>query len=154
MTRISPENASIFNATMRKFGAPQTIICQYHYWSVLLRPQQLTLGSMILVAHEPARAFSQLSRESFAELHEATAQVESALAKAFRYDKLNYLMLMMVDPDVHFHVIPRYEEPRYFDNIEFVDSGWPGAPDLGRINQTNAEVNRHIIDQLVSCWHD
>ena len=24
------------------------------------------------------------------------------------YERINYLMLMMVDPDVHFHVIPRY----------------------------------------------
>jgi diadenosine tetraphosphate (Ap4A) HIT family hydrolase len=145
---------STFNATMLKFGAPQTIIHPYQYWSVMLRPAQLTLGSLVLVAHEQACAFSELSQESFAELHEVTVQLESALVKAFSYDKLNYLMLMMVDPDVHFHIIPRYATSRYFEGIEFRDPGWPGAPDLGRINETSAEINRHIMNHLVSCWQD
>ena len=63
-------------------------------------------------------------------------------------------MLMMIDPDVHFHVIPRYAKSRNFEGIEFMDSGLPGAPNLGRINETNAEVNRRIMDHLVSCWQD
>ncbi len=147
-----PRNMPAFNATMRKFGAPQTIIHQYRYWSVMLRPAQLTLGSLVLAAHEPARAFSALSQASFTELHQVTGHLESALAKAFSYDKLNYLMLMMVDPDVHFHVIPRYARTKYFTGVEFVDSGWPGAPDFGRAYEINAEVNRHIMDHIVSCW--
>lgn len=158
MNSSSPDtqsaNTSGFNATMLKFGAPQTIIHQYRYWSVMLRPAQPTLGSLVLAAHEQARAFSELSQESFTELHKVTVRMESALAKAFSYDKLNYLMLMMVDPDVHFHVIPRYAKSRNFEGTEFMDSGWPGAPDLGRINETNAEVNRRIMDHLISCWQD
>jgi diadenosine tetraphosphate (Ap4A) HIT family hydrolase len=152
MIPSSQENASAFNATMLKFGAPQTIIRRYHHWSILLRPQQLTLGSLILAAHEPARAFSQLSPESFTELHVVTSQLEAALAKAFHYDKLNYLMLMMIDPDVHFHVLPRYSETRNFDGTEFFDSGWPGAPDLTRQYTVNPEINGHIIEHIASCW--
>ncbi|MEK6595969.1 MAG: HIT family protein, partial [Pseudomonadota bacterium] len=41
-TPVRPDH---LNATMRKFGAPQTIIHQYQYWSVLLRPAQATLGT-------------------------------------------------------------------------------------------------------------
>ena len=137
---------------MLKFGAPQTIIHPYQYWSVMLRPAQLTLGSLVLVAHEQACAFSELSQESFAELHEVTVQLESALVKAFSYDKLNYLMLMMVDPDVHFHVIPRYAKTKYFNAMEFIDSGWPGPPDFNRTYEIDAETNRLIIDHTVSCW--
>lgn len=140
------------NATMRKFGAPQTVIRQYQYWSVMLRPAQVTLGAMVLVAHEPARTFSELSAGSFTELHEITAQIELALAKAFHNDKLNYLMLMMVDPDVHFHIIPRYAQPRQFDNIEFLDSGWPAMSDLAQTNKTDEVINQHIKDYLLSCW--
>ncbi len=40
-------------------------------------------------------------------------------------------MLMMVDPHVHFHVIPRYEGAREWHGREFVDIGWPKVPDLG-----------------------
>ena len=140
------------NATMRKFGAPQTIIRQYQYWSVMLRPAQATLGALVLAAHEPAQAFSELSPASFAELHEVTRQIESALAKAFQYDKINYLMLMMVDPDVHFHVIPRYAQPKQFKHKEFIDAGWPAMPNLGQINATDAAINQRIMNHIQSCW--
>lgn len=140
------------NATMRKFGAPQTIIRSFQYWSVLLRPAQATLGALVLAAHEPAQAFSQLSPASFAELHSVTGQIESALANAFHYDKINYLMLMMVDPDVHFHVIPRYAQPKPFAGMEFIDAGWPAMPNLGQVNTTDAAINQHIMNHLQSCW--
>jgi diadenosine tetraphosphate (Ap4A) HIT family hydrolase len=152
MINVPSPDIPAFNATMRKFGAPQTIIHQYQYWIVMLRPAQLTLGSLILAAHEPARSFSELSQKSFTELHKVITQLESALAKAFNYDRLNYLMLMMVDPDVHFHVIPRYAKKKYFNAREFIDSGWPGAPDLNRPHEIDAETNRLIIDHTVSCW--
>jgi diadenosine tetraphosphate (Ap4A) HIT family hydrolase len=148
----SPPEAPIFNATMRKFGAPQTIIQQYQYWILMLRPVQLTLGSLVLAAREPAQGFSKLSEASFTELHKITAQLESALAKAFNYDKLNYLMLMMVDPDVHFHIIPRYAKAKYFNGLEFIDFGWPGAPDFHRPNETDAKTNQQIIDYILPCW--
>ena len=140
------------NATMRKFGAPQTIIRSFHYWSVMLRPAQATLGALVLAAHEPAQAFSQLSPASFTELHSVTGQIESALTKAFHYDKINYLMLMMVDPDVHFHVIPRYAQPKPFAGMEFIDAGWPAMPNLGQVNTTDAAINQHIMNHLQSCW--
>lgn len=143
---------SNFNATMRKFGAPQTIIRSYRYWSVLLRPAQATLGALVLVAHEPVTAFSELSLPSFAELQQVTQHIETTLTKAFQYDKINYLMLMMVDPDVHFHVLPRYAQPQAFAGMEFADAGWPGVPNLGQINKTDEAINRHIMDRLLSCW--
>lgn len=143
---------SELNATMRKFGAPQTIIRSFQYWSVMLRPAQATLGALVLAAHEPAQAFSQLSPASFAELHSVTGQIESALAKAFHYDKINYLMLMMVDPDVHFHVIPRYAQPKPFAGMEFIDAGWPAIPNLSQVNTTDAAINQHIMNHLQSCW--
>ncbi|MDP1558913.1 MAG: HIT family protein [Nitrosomonas sp.] len=152
MQNTNPMDKSILNATMRKFGAPQTVIRQFQYWSVMLRPAQATLGAMVLAAHEPARAFSELSPASFTELHEVTTQIEAALANAFHYDKLNYLMLMMVDPDVHFHVIPRYAQPMQFGNMEFIDSGWPAMPDLGQINKTDAAINQLIKNHIASCW--
>ena len=79
----------MLNATMQKFGAPQTIIHRYQYWSVMLRPVQITLGSLVLASYEKTRAFSGLSEASFAELHMVIAQLEPALARAFKYDKLN-----------------------------------------------------------------
>ena len=37
--------------------------------------------------------------------------LESTLRAQLGMDKINYLALMMVDPAVHFHAIPRYASP-------------------------------------------
>ncbi|MFQ5960081.1 MAG: HIT family protein [Candidatus Methylomirabilales bacterium] len=140
------------NATMKKFGDPGTRLREFEKWALLLRPEQVTLGALVLVCLEQATAFSMLSREAFTELREITGQIERGLARAFAYDKINYLMLMMVDLDVHFHVLPRYARSRSFAGREFHDHGWPGTPELRRVNMTDAEVNRAILTHLKALW--
>lgn len=119
------------NATIEKFGWPATLVREFEHWVVLARPAQPALGSLILAAKSDAAAFSGLPAAAHAELKQVTTAIEHALLAAVGYDKLNYLMLMMVDPHVHFHVIPRYEGSRDWNGREFVDVGWPKVPDLG-----------------------
>ncbi|MEK7719657.1 MAG: HIT family protein, partial [Bacteroidota bacterium] len=38
------------NQTIKAFDYPDTLIKEYEYWVVLLRPQQITLGSLIIAA--------------------------------------------------------------------------------------------------------
>ncbi len=119
------------NATLEKFGWPATLIAEFDHWVVLARPAQPTLGSLVLAAKSDATAFGVLDPAAHAELAKVTSAIEAALAAAVDYAKLNYLMLMMVDPHVHFHVIPRYEGAREWSGREFIDVGWPKVPDLG-----------------------
>jgi len=119
------------NATIEKFGYPATLVAEYAHWLVLLRPSQPTLGSLVLAAKSDATAFGQLPAEAHAELKVVTGAIEAVLGQFVAYEKLNYLMLMMVDPHVHFHVIPRYEGSRQWQGHSFQDAGWPKAPDLG-----------------------
>lgn len=118
------------NETIQKFGYPGTLLREWTHWVLLLRPTQPTLGSCILAAKSDATAFGDLPGEAHAELKSVTAEIESALHRAVDYDKINYLMLMMNDPHVHFHVIPRYEGVRTLDGIDFPDTGWPAVPQL------------------------
>ncbi len=138
----------MMNATIRKFLYPQTLVREYDSWVVLLRPQQVTLGSLVLACKDDATRFSQIPRAAFLELPDAIADVETALLDAFGYEKINYLMLMMVDPEVHFHVFPRYDTSRTFEGREFPDHGWPGPPALDRITDTDASTNASIIAAL------
>ncbi|QSR16990.1 HIT family protein [Novosphingobium sp. KA1] len=119
------------NATIEKFGYPASLVAEFEHWLVLARPAQPTLGSLVLAARSEATAFGNLPVEAHAELKRVSAAIEAALAGAVDYARLNYLMLMMVDPHVHFHVIPRYEGAREWQGREFVDCGWPKVPDLG-----------------------
>lgn len=141
-----------FSATMCKFGAPGSVVCDYEHWSVLLRPMQVTLGSLVLIAKEAVTALPMLSAAAFDELRSVTADVERSLKQAFDHDKINYLMLMMVDPDVHFHVIPRYRTTRVFGGREFVDPGWPGPPRLDLTTDTGESVNILLRDELIRFW--
>ena len=118
------------NATMDKFGWPTTLVREFEHWVVLARPAQPTLGSLVVAAKSDATAFGDLPGEAHAELKQVTQAIETALTSAVDYAKLNYLMLMMVDPHVHMHVIPRYEGSRDWGGREFVDVGWPKVPDL------------------------
>lgn len=119
------------NATIEKFGYPATLLREYEHWVVLLRPAQPTLGSMVLAAKSDAIAFADLPPEAFAELASVTRAIETVLRDFVDYAKLNYLMLMMVDPHVHFHVIPRYDGVREWQGLPFADKGWPAVPALG-----------------------
>ena len=120
------------NDTITKFGHPATLIAEYDHWVVLLRPAQPTLGALVLAAKSDATAFGDLPAAAHAELKVATAAIETALGQAVGYAKINYLMLMMVDPHVHFHVLPRYEGERGAEGLTVADAGWPGQPDLGQ----------------------
>ena len=120
------------NETIAKFGHPATLIAEYNHWVVLLRPAQPVLGALVLAAKSDATAFGDLTAEAYAELKVATAAIEAALSKAVGYAKINYLMLMMVDPHVHFHVLPRYDGERSGAGLTVPDAGWPAQPDLGQ----------------------
>ena len=140
------------NQTMKKFGYPDTVIREYSRWSVQLRPKQATLGALVAVCKEPARSFGQLSAEAFAELQQVTVDMEAALGSSFGYAKFNYLMLMMTDPDVHFHVLPRYSEAQEFQGIGFADPGWPGPPDISFHTPTDMATQAALIELLRSKW--
>jgi diadenosine tetraphosphate (Ap4A) HIT family hydrolase len=141
------------NETIRKFGYPDTLVHAYDYWVVLLRPQQVTLGSLVLACTEPVQQFHEVSSAGFAELEHAIGDIEHAARALTNYRKINYLMLMMVDPDVHFHVIPRYPEPIPFEGVSFADTGWPGPPALGEPTATDAAVNQAIAARLQALWN-
>lgn len=118
------------NDTMLKFKYPDTLLKEYQYWVVLLRPNQPTIGSLILACKSKAESMSELSINAFHELSAVTKDIEYGLKRAFQYDKINYMALMMVDRQVHFHVIPRYAEDRSFEDLVFTDKGWPTLPNL------------------------
>lgn len=140
------------NATELKFGDPQTRVAQTHSWTVLLRPKQPTLGSLVLVCREPVQAFSAVSAAAFADLQHVVQGVERLLRQTVDYERINYLMLMMVDPDVHFHVIPRYSGARRFADIDYPDTGWPGPPALEPAVVPAADARAALLARLRAGW--
>lgn len=136
------------HATLKKFGYPGTLLHQGEHWAVLVRPAQPTLGSLVLCALSEEKAYGDLTPEAFAEQGALVKRIERLLRNFSAAEKINYLMLMMVDPHVHYHVIPRYADEREFDGQTFPDSGWPGLPELGR----NVPASETLIEILRKQW--
>src|SRR3546814_17581551 len=85
-------------------------------------------------------------------MRHAITDIEAALRQAVDYSKINYLMLMMVDPHVHFHVIPRYEGQRKAKGLSIEDKGWPNAPALGDAVELEAGQTAALVAWLRECW--
>lgn len=138
--------------TLQKFGYPTRTIREYAHWVVLLRPQQVTLGSCVICVKDDVKTVGAIGPDAFAEYSHITTALEAALKAAFNYDKINYLSLMMVDPQVHYHVLPRYETPRTFDWVAYVDSNWPKPPSLGApLDFSNAQLDK-LQQTIIENW--
>ena len=140
------------NQTAVRFGYPDTLIREYDHWLVLLREPQATLGSLILCEKSDATEFSKISMGSFEEMGAVVADIERALRAAFSYEKINYLMLMMVDPNVHFHVVPRYPEPQSACGLTIADPGWPVVPQLGEAQEITPAERDALRAHISSYW--
>ena len=140
------------NQTAVRFGYPDTLIREYEHWLVLLREPQATLGSLVLCAKADVTEFSALPMEAHTEMGLVVREIEHALKDAFNYQKINYLMLMMVDPNVHFHVIPRYSEPRSACGLTVADPGWPALPKLAEGRDITAIERDALIEYISGCW--
>jgi diadenosine tetraphosphate (Ap4A) HIT family hydrolase len=140
------------NDTIRTFGYPKTLVGELDGWVVLLRPRQVTLGSLVLAAADEARAFGDLPPALYTGLGEAVRRVETVLKGTLECQKLNYLMLMMVDPHVHFHVIPRYAAPVSLGGRSFADAFWPKPPDITSALDVSAEEFEVLRQKLAAAF--
>jgi hypothetical protein len=49
-------------------------------------------------------------------------------------------------------VIPRYSSARRWQDIDFTDAGWPGAPNLGSAIQLPPEQIDLMVAELSACF--
>ena len=140
------------NITMERFGYDEYLLHDYKYWCVLLRKEQVTLGSAVLIEKSEATSLPEVNKDSFAELSTITSDYERTLKSLYPVKRFNYLALMMVDPNVHFHVIPRYEGLVVDFELDFADKTYPTPPNLGQINDISSQVKQLVRKKLRSNW--
>jgi diadenosine tetraphosphate (Ap4A) HIT family hydrolase len=137
-----------YNKTLVKFNYPNSLLKEYKHWYLLIRPCQVTLGSLVLITKNNETSYSDISIDGFEELSEIVKEIELVLQSSFCFKKINYLMLMMEDPEVHYHIIPRYSEDKLFNGFFFKDNGWKGMPDFKDCNHAPKEVLVHLHEYL------
>ena len=133
---------------LKKFRYPELSVKEYNNWVILCRFNHMTLGSLVLFCKDDVNEFSKISKESFAELPQVITEIETKTKELFQNDKINYLMLMMVDPVVHFHILPRYSSDREFEGFTFKDFSWPKKPNLDLMNKIDEDMLLKITLKL------
>ena len=134
-----------------KFRVEELKVMGNSSWTWSVRPGQPTLGAGILSLNRYALKLSDVTGEEMKDLADLIRVMEGTIQAAFGHNIMNYLMLMMVDHHVHYHVIPRYEETRSFAGKEWVDYGWPALPVIGDIQHADDPGLLHVIqDRLKS----
>ena len=139
---MTMNNLDLFNT---KFQVAEMEIVRNRSWRWSLRPVQATIGSGILSLNRYAESMSSLSPTEGEDLILIMGTIEATLSKTFKYQKINYMMLMMVDPHIHFHVIPRYSDIVNFGSINWKDNGWPALP---RLDDNRDSISSDILLQL------
>jgi len=136
------------NKILETFNFNNLLIKEYENWYLILRNDQVTIGSLVLIEKNFHTKLSNISDESFIEFGVIVREIEEVLHNLFRYEKINYLMLMMKDSEVHYHVIPRYSKEKMFESFCFTDNGWPNLPDLKDYNEIDMQLKLKLLEHI------
>lgn len=140
------------NATLRRFGYPHSVIQEYVHWVVMVRPGQITLGCTIIAAKSDCVSLGDLTPDEAAELPQVIGDFERTVRRIAPASKFNYLALMMVDPNPHFHAIPRYAAEVDRAGIVFADAAFPNPPDLRSAQALTPEQLEFVKRLLKESW--
>lgn len=113
-----------------KFRTQEFKIYETDYWVWSLRPHQVTVGAGILSLKRECLTFGELYQEEYSDLNNIIKVIETTLKSIFNFDVMNYLMLMIVDKHVHYHIVPRYKGKVEMFGTNWEDSSWPAVPNL------------------------
>lgn len=140
------------NLTLQGFGYPHSLIREYVHWVAMIRPAQVTLGCVVIAAKSDATSLGGLAPREAAELPLVIRDFEHAVRSFAPALKFNYLALMMVDPNPHFHAIPRYEAAVRFGATLFADATFPKPPDLAHWHRLDEAELESVRAELARNW--
>ena len=113
------------------FRLDELTIVEHGDWILSVRPGQITLGSMVISTGRGELDFASINPASGSDLAEAFAIAERLAKDVFGAVRINLACLMMKDPIVHFHVLPRYDREVERYGQTWLDGDWPGPPTFG-----------------------
>lgn len=130
-----------------KFRLDELEIARTPGWILSLRPGQITLGAMILSLASGARNHADLTPEEGAGLAAGLGMAERLAREVYGAVRINALCLMMQDPVVHFHILPRYDAPCTRHGRQWEDADWPRPPTI-RPGEEPPELLHALRDDL------
>ena len=130
-----------------KFRLAELEVARPAGWVLSVRPGQLTLGAMVLTVESGVQELAAMDAAAGAGLAEGLSLAERLAREVYGAVRINALCLMMQDPVVHFHILPRYDRPVERHGRIWQDTDWPGPPSIRPVND-EAAVLWAVRDEL------
>ncbi|QTF91297.1 hypothetical protein [Halomonas sp. BM-2019] len=140
---------NILDTFRETFRLNELTISQSEHWVLSVRPEQLTLGSMVLSSSKGKTELSQLTAEEGAALVQMLSKAETLAKDKFGAVRINAICLMMKDPVVHFHILPRYDKDIEFGGVVWHDKDYPKPPSIRPV-----QTEKNIVERLLSKLRD
>jgi len=128
-------------------GSYGNLIYETEYWQIYLAPSQRYLGTCVIALKRQCRNLKGVRYREWIEFAEIVNNLETTLEKTFSPTLFNWSCFMNStyrinppNPEVHWHLIPRYNYTIFFQGLEFFD------PDFGYIPQP---IKREIPDKIM-----
>lgn len=112
---------------MSKFKPETRCIKEFKYWIVCIRGKQATLGDVVILLKRETPSVSGMLPEEAAEFPSVVKWYEELCTNKFGAVRFNYIIMMMKDYFVHYHVFPRYDKKVNLFGKEWEDVDWPRA---------------------------
>jgi len=138
----------ITEKTYQRLRMGEFIIKEYDNWILVMRAEQLVLGRISLINKNGFGNLGDLPDNEILEMRKIANEIETKLKSAFDYDKMNYQVLGLVDPEFALHILPRYSGPREWNGREFFDQGWPTPDYLKNKNDMTEEELKILCKYL------
>jgi diadenosine tetraphosphate (Ap4A) HIT family hydrolase len=132
-------------------GSYGMLITERKYWNIFLAPSQRYLGTCVIAIKRHSSNLSELEDVEWMEFSKIVREMEIIIQNLFKPTLFNWSCFKNAayrsdnpDPEVHWHLIPRYNYEIEYHGIKFED------PDFGYIPQPiTREIPKKVMDNIL-----
>jgi diadenosine tetraphosphate (Ap4A) HIT family hydrolase len=132
-------------------GSYGMLITERKYWNIFLAPSQRYLGTCVIAIKRHCSNLSELEDVEWMEFSKIVREMEIIIQNLFKPTLFNWSCFKNAayrsdnpDPEVHWHLIPRYNCEIEYHGIKFED------PDFGYIPQPiTREIPKKVMDNIL-----
>jgi ATP adenylyltransferase len=132
-------------------GGYGKLIIEKTNWKIFLAPSQRYMGTCVIAIKRHCSNLSELNNAEWIEFSKIVKEMEYVLDNIFKPTLFNWSCFKNAafreekpNPEVHWHLIPRYKFETEFNGIKFND------PDFGYIPQPiTREIPEKIMEKMV-----
>ena len=124
------------------------VVLPNDFWTLVLNENQATLGRVFFALNRHETDIVRLTDPEVLSLWTFVRETKAALTTLFAPDHFNYMFLMNLTPHAHFHIFPRYAQPREFAGERFADEQYGDHYDPNASRALDADAEEALIIAL------